>query len=116
MLFEKSELEKYVASGAKVWESAGGYAPTLGIIGAVMGLIQVMQNLTDPSKLGAGIAVAFVATIYGLFVANLWTIPFSTRIKVKYAEIFKAKEIINLYYLSGRPNNPRKNKSFRHLA
>ena len=89
-----NELEKYVASGAKVWESAGGYAPTLGIIGAVMGLIQVMQNLTDPSKLGAGIAVAFVATIYGLFVANLWTIPFSTRIKVKYAEIFKAKEII----------------------
>ena len=89
-----SQMEAYVASGAKVWESFGGYAPTLGIIGAVMGLIQVMQNLNDPSKLGAGIAVAFVATIYGLFAANLVTIPYSTRLKFKYAKVFLAKEMI----------------------
>lgn len=89
-----AQLEAYVQTGAKVFESAGGYAPTLGIIGAVMGLIQVMQNLSDPSKLGAGIAVAFVATIYGLFLANLITIPYSTRIKQKYSEIFLAKEVI----------------------
>ncbi len=89
-----ARLEEKVQTGAKVFESAGGYAPTLGIIGAVMGLIQVMQNLSDPSKLGAGIAVAFVATIYGLFLANLITIPFSTRIKQKYQKIFVAKEII----------------------
>ena len=77
-------LEQYVNNAAKVFESFGGYSPTLGIIGAVMGLIQVMQNLSDPSKLGAGIAVAFVATIYGLFAANLLMIPLSTRIKFIY--------------------------------
>jgi len=89
-----SQLEQKIANGAKVYESFGGYAPTLGIIGAVMGLIQVMQNLSDPSKLGAGIAVAFVATIYGLFAANLIMIPCGTRIKLNYQIVFLAKEII----------------------
>jgi chemotaxis protein MotA len=67
--------------GAKVYESMGGYAPTVGIIGAVMGLIQVMNNLSDPSKLGHGIAVAFVATIYGVGSANLILIPIANKIK-----------------------------------
>jgi chemotaxis protein MotA len=58
--------EGQLKQGAKMWEAAGGYAPTIGILGAVMGLIHVMENLSDPSKLGAGIAVAFVATIYGV--------------------------------------------------
>ena len=66
-----TQLEDKVEGAAKVWESAGGFAPTVGIIGAVLGLIHVMQNLSDPSKLGAGIAVAFVATVYGVGVANL---------------------------------------------
>ena len=57
-------------NAAKVFESMGGYAPTIGIIGAVMGLIHVMGNLADPSQLGSGIAVAFVATIYGVASAN----------------------------------------------
>ncbi len=56
---------------SRVFEAAGGYAPTIGILGAVIGLIHVMENLTDPSKLGAGVAVAFVATIYGVGSANL---------------------------------------------
>ena len=89
-----SQLQEKIAAGAKVLESAGGYSPTLGIIGAVLGLIQVMQNLSDPSKLGAGIAVAFVATIYGLVVANLITIPYSTRTKRKYAKIFTSMELM----------------------
>lgn len=89
-----TQLEEKVNRGAKVWESAGGYSPTLGIIGAVLGLIQVMQNLSDPSKLGAGIAVAFVATIYGLFIANLVLLPFASRIKFNYQKIFTAKEIM----------------------
>ena len=89
-----SQLQEKIAAGAKVLESAGGYSPTLGIIGAVLGLIQVMQNLSDPSKLGAGIAVAFVATIYGLVVANLVTIPYSTRTKRKYARIFTSMELM----------------------
>ena len=88
------QLEQYVNNAAKVFESFGGYSPTLGIIGAVMGLIQVMQNLSDPSKLGAGIAVAFVATIYGLFAANLLMIPLSTRIKFIYQNVFLYKNMI----------------------
>jgi len=88
------QLENKIMAGAKVYESFGGYSPTLGIIGAVLGLIQVMQNLSDPSKLGEGIAVAFVATIYGLMAANLVMIPSSNRIKNIYAKIFLAKNVI----------------------
>ena len=88
------QLENYVNNAAKVFESFGGYSPTLGIIGAVMGLIQVMQNLSDPSKLGAGIAVAFVATVYGVGAANLIFIPFSTKLKFKFKKVFLKKEMI----------------------
>ncbi|BAP44201.1 flagellar motor protein [Pseudomonas sp. 21LCFQ02] len=66
---------------AKVYESMGGYAPTIGIIGAVMGLIHVMGNLADPSQLGGGIAVAFVATIYGVASANLFLLPVANKLK-----------------------------------
>ncbi len=89
-----SQEEAWVTATSKVWESFGGYSPTLGIVGAVMGLIQVMKNLADPAALGAGIAVAFVATVYGLFAANLWAIPFASRIKFKYQKIFVAKDLI----------------------
>jgi len=68
---------------AKVWESAGGYSPTIGIIGAVMGLIHVMQNLADVSAVGKGIAVAFVATIYGVAFANLLLLPVAYKLKLK---------------------------------
>lgn len=77
------ETEAYEAQlklSAKIWEAAGGYSPTIGILGAVMGLIQVMENLTDPSKLGTGIAVAFVATIYGVGLANLIFLPISKKL------------------------------------
>lgn len=66
---------------AKVFESMGGYAPTIGIIGAVMGLIHVMGNLADPGQLGSGIAVAFVATIYGVASANLVLLPIASKLK-----------------------------------
>ncbi len=65
---------------AKVFETAGGFAPTIGILGAVLGLIHVMENLSDPAKLGAGIAVAFVATIYGVGSANLILLPISRKL------------------------------------
>jgi chemotaxis protein MotA len=68
-------------AAAKVYDGLGGYSPTIGIIGAVMGLIHVMENLSDPSKLGAGIAVAFVATIYGVGMANLFFLPFASKLK-----------------------------------
>lgn len=67
---------------AKVFEAMGGYAPTIGILGAVIGLIQVMGNLADPAALGNGIAVAFVATIYGVGLANLFFLPFANKLKV----------------------------------
>lgn len=81
---EHHEEEGIVA--AKVWEAAGGYAPTVGILGAVLGLIHVMENLADPSKLGSGIAVAFVATVYGVGAANLFFLPLANKIKLKLKE------------------------------
>jgi chemotaxis protein MotA len=89
-----SQMEASSLSDQKVWEAAGAYSPTFGIIGAVMGLIQVMKNLSDPSALGAGIAVAFVATIYGLIGANLVFIPINTKIKNKDHHMFVAKQMI----------------------
>jgi len=71
--------------GAKVFEAMGGYAPTVGILGAVLGLIHVMENLNDPSKLGGGIATAFVATVYGVGSANLLFLPIANKIKRKLA-------------------------------
>lgn len=79
---------------AKVFESAGGYAPTIGILGAVMGLIHVMQNLSDPSKLGAGIAVAFVATIYGVGAANLLLLPMANKLKTLVHDQAQFRELI----------------------
>lgn len=67
---------------ARVWESAAGYAPTIGILGAVLGLVHVMQSLGEPAKLGAGIAVAFIATIYGVGSANLLFLPIAGKLKI----------------------------------
>ena len=79
---EEIELnERRNMAGAKVWSDAGGFSPTIGIIGAVLGLIHVMANITDTMALGKGIAVAFVATIYGVGAANLIFIPLANRLK-----------------------------------
>jgi chemotaxis protein MotA len=69
------------ARAAKVYDAMGGYSPTIGIIGAVLGLIDVMNNLSDPAQLGAGIAVAFVATIYGVGFANLFYLPIANKLR-----------------------------------
>ena len=73
--------EEFDLAAARVYESMGGYSPTIGIIGAVMGLIHVMGNLSDPSRLGSGIAVAFVATIYGVGAANLLFLPLANKLR-----------------------------------
>lgn len=91
-IIEKEE-QKLLAAG-RIWLDAGGFSPTIGIIGAVLGLIHVMGNLTDTSKLGAGIAVAFVATIYGVGLANLVFIPMGNKIKKNIFEITKHKMMI----------------------
>ncbi len=79
---------------ARVYEGMGGYAPTLGILGAVIGLIHVMNNLADPALLGQGIAVAFVATIYGVGLANLVFIPAGNKLKAIIREETHEKEMI----------------------
>jgi chemotaxis protein MotA len=78
---EVSTQEHGDLAAAKVYEGFGIYAPTLGIIGAVLGLIAVMKNLADPSKLGHGIAAAFTATIYGIGIANLFMLPMASKLK-----------------------------------
>ena len=75
-------MESNGLQAAKVFDSMGGYSPTIGIIGAVMGLMHVMNHLNDPSKLGVGIATAFVATIYGVGLANLLLLPVAGKLKV----------------------------------
>lgn len=68
---------------ARVWEAAGGYSPTIGIIGAVMGLIQVMKHLDDIKEVGHGIAVAFVATVYGVGIANIFFLPAANKLRAR---------------------------------
>jgi chemotaxis protein MotA len=75
--------EEGAEAEAKVWEAAGGYAPTIGIIGAVMGLIQVMKHLEDIKEVGHGIAVAFVATVYGVGSANILFLPMANKLRVR---------------------------------
>ncbi|MEJ2226471.1 MAG: flagellar motor protein, partial [Syntrophobacterales bacterium] len=79
---------------ARVFEAAGGYAPTIGIIGAVLGLIQVMQHLTDPARLGTGVAVAFVATIYGVASANLIFLPMAHKLKLRHEQQMLRQEML----------------------
>ncbi|GAB4165944.1 MAG: flagellar motor protein [Rhodocyclaceae bacterium] len=86
--------EAQLKACARVWEAAGGYAPTVGILGAVMGLIHVMENLTDPSRLGGGIAVAFVATIYGVGCANLIFLPISKKLLANVARLVTLREML----------------------
>lgn len=78
----------------KVFESAGGFSPTIGIIGAVLGLIQVMQHLDDISEVGRGIAVAFVATLYGVGAANLFFLPVSGKIKMRMRQEQTRREMV----------------------
>ncbi len=91
---EISTFENEMKLSARIWEAAGGYSPTIGILGAVMGLIHVMENLSDPSKLGAGIAVAFVATIYGVGLANLVFLPMANKLKAHINRLVVQREMV----------------------
>lgn len=94
--------------GAKVFESMGVYSPTMGILGAVLGLIAVMQNLADPSKLGEGIASAFTATIYGISLANLFFLPLSAKLKTAIQGQTRHREMIIEGMISiAQGENPR---------
>jgi chemotaxis protein MotA len=88
--FEETEI------AGKLLEGIGGYTPTIGIIGAVLGLIHVMRNLSNPDAIGPGIAVAFVATVYGVGFANLWFMPMGTKVKRKAAIQQMRNELIKV--------------------
>jgi chemotaxis protein MotA len=90
---EITAYETEERQAVRIWESAAGYSPTIGILGAVLGLIHVMENLTDPSKLGSGIAVAFVSTIYGVGLANLLFYPIANKLKAIVTQAVHQQEI-----------------------
>lgn len=105
---ELGAREHHDTQAAKIYEGMGGYSPTVGIIGAVMGLIHVMQNLSDPSKLGSGIAVAFVATIYGVGLANLLFLPAANKLKAHIHSQTQFREMVLEGIISiSRGENPR---------
>lgn len=109
---ELGTREQIDLDAAKVFENAGTYSPTLGIIGAVMGLMAVMQNLADPSKLGHGIAAAFVATIYGIGLANLLMLPMAARLKSLIHKQSEMREILIEGLVSiAQGDNPRQIES-----
>ena len=91
---EMDAIEHQVNNMSKVFEAGGGYAPTMGIIGTVMGLIHVLGNLEDPSTLGPAIAVAFTATLYGVMSANLVYLPIANKIKVRGKEMVNEMELM----------------------
>lgn len=91
---EMDEREQRAETAVQVFESAGGFAPTFGILGAVLGLIHTMERLNDPSKLGEGIAVAFVATVYGVGSANLIFLPLANKLRLRIRALARADEMV----------------------
>lgn len=105
---DTNSWEQLQWQSARVWEAAAGYSPTIGIIGAILGLMHVMQNLAEPAKLGPGIAVAFVATIYGVAFANLLFLPIANKLKTIIMQQVRLREMV-VDGLAGIANcdNPR---------
>jgi chemotaxis protein MotA len=105
---ERMAQESHEAVPARVFEAAAGYAPTLGILGAVLGLIRVMDGLTAPGALGNGIAIAFVATVYGVGSANLVLLPIAVRLRERAAAASRRRELVTEVLLDvQRRLNPR---------
>jgi chemotaxis protein MotA len=94
MELEISLMEHAGETAAKVYEAAGGYAPTVGIIGAVLGLMQVMKNLANIDEVGRGIAAAFVATVYGVAAANILFLPAANKLRSRVAEAVQIRELM----------------------
>lgn len=109
---EMDTNEAFDTAAAKVYEGMGIYAPTLGIVGAVLGLMAVMGNLADPSKLGPGIAAAFTATIYGIGSANLFFLPFANKLKQVIANQMQYREALVAGFVAiAQGENPREIES-----
>ena len=106
LLIESGAREAEEEAPARVFEAAAGYAPTLGILGAVLGLVQVMQRLGSPGSLGSGIAVAFVATVYGVGSANMILLPVAGRLRERATHAARRRELMThgLCAIHGRMN------------
>lgn len=91
---ELSFIEERHSKGAAIFEQAGGFAPTMGIIGTVMGLVHVLSNLEDASKLGPAIAVAFIATLYGVASANIMWLPIANKLKIRSKQEVMIRELM----------------------
>lgn len=87
-------MEKRHKAAASILDTAGGYAPTMGIIGTVMGMVHVLGNLSNPDTLGPAIAVAFMATFYGIFTANIFWLPLGAKLKARSAAEVLIKEMV----------------------
>lgn len=100
--------ETQLRSAVKIWEAAGGYSPTIGILGAVIGLIHVMENLSNPSLLGGGIAVAFVATVYGVGLANIVFLPIANKLKgyIQF-DVMRREMLLNAWVSITRGDHPK---------
>ena len=113
MLRDVLNVERLAQEGrdevpARIFEAAAGYAPTLGILGAVLGLIRVMENLTAPGAMGSGIAMAFVATVYGVGLANLVLLPIAGRLRERAAWVSRRSDlVIEALVDVQRRSNPR---------
>src|ERR1035438_9905779 len=94
MELELELMEQRGEAEAKVFESAGGYSPTMGIVGAVLGLMQVMKNLANIDEVGRGIAAAFVATVYGLIAANIFFLPAGGKLKARLHREVQLRELM----------------------
>jgi chemotaxis protein MotA len=94
MELEMERAERRGEAEARVFEAAGGYSPTIGIIGAVLGLIQVMKHLEDIERVGHGIAIAFVATVYGVGLANLILLPAANKLKARVEQTLEFRELM----------------------
>src|SRR5277367_6033770 len=94
MELELFQSERHAEAYAKVYEAAGGYSPTVGIIGAVLGLIQVMKHLENIDEVGRGIAVAFVTTVYGVATSNLFFLPSANKIKARLHHTLEMRELM----------------------
>jgi chemotaxis protein MotA len=94
MELEIVHQEEHDEAPARVFDAAGGYSPTMGILGAVLGLIQVMEHLNEPEQIGGGIAIAFVATVYGVGLANLVYLPIATKLRLRARRMAKRRELM----------------------
>ena len=113
---ELDNMERHNNQGVKIFETAGGFAPTMGIIGTVMGLVLILRDLSDPEHLGGAIATAFLATFYGLFTANIIYLPISNKLRNKNQQMVHYREMLIEGILSIQGGENPKNMEQKLLA